>query len=218
MAVKPYRLSLLKPWLFVEGWVHIVHIFLVHPVLGQPQSLAEALEVDNLSGPQEADGVGDVRVVAHAQNVVIGKPGLLLCGQVLGQVRDGVAGDGDALRAPGGTGGGGGVDRGGVINEVGGESALLNVIFREVPGQLVNDGSHHLQMAQLLGTWIVSGFAHPDAECFQPSGPTRSPQNYFNRFCASLVSGMRSFRSRSDRLNFLFSAEKWAMPKPIFLR
>lgn len=150
--------------LFVEGRVHIVHIFFVHAVLGQPQSLAKALEVDDLSGPQETDGVGDIRIVAHAQNVVIGKPGLLLCGQVLGQVRDGVAGDGDAVRTPGGAGGGGGVDRGGVIDEVGGEATLLDVTFCEVPRQLVNDGSHHLQVAQFLGAWIVSGFAHPKAE------------------------------------------------------
>lgn len=78
-----------------------------------------------------------------------------ICCQILGQVSDGVAGDGNAIRAPWGAGGGGGVDRGGMIDEVGRKTALLDVGLRQVPSQLVDDGSHHFQMAQFLGTWIV---------------------------------------------------------------
>ena len=66
--------------LFVKGRVDQIDVFLVHPVLRQPQSLAEALEVDHLPGPQELDDVVDVRVVTQAQDVVISDPGLLLCG------------------------------------------------------------------------------------------------------------------------------------------
>ena len=65
--------------LFVKGRVDQIDVFLVHPVLRQPQSLAEALEVDHLPGPQELDDVVDVRVVTQAQDVVISDPGLLLC-------------------------------------------------------------------------------------------------------------------------------------------
>lgn len=79
MAVKPYRFLPIALQLFVERRVHIVHIFLVHPVLGEPQPLAKALEMDDLSGPQKTDGIGDIGVIAHAQNVVIGQPGFLLC-------------------------------------------------------------------------------------------------------------------------------------------
>ena len=70
---------LLFPRLFVESGVHIVDILLIQFVLRQPQALAEALEVDDLPGPQEPDGVVDVWIVRHAQDVVIRKAGFLLC-------------------------------------------------------------------------------------------------------------------------------------------
>ena len=65
--------------LFVKGRVDQIDVFLVHPVLRQPQSLAEALEVDHLPGPEEFDDIVDIGVIGQAQNVVIGDPGLLLC-------------------------------------------------------------------------------------------------------------------------------------------
>lgn len=64
--------------LFIESRIHIVNIFLVHLVLRQPQALAEPLEMDNLPGPKEFNGVADVRVVGEAENVVVGNAGLLL--------------------------------------------------------------------------------------------------------------------------------------------
>ena len=51
--------------------------------------------MDDLAGAQELNGVVHVRVVAEAQDVVIGQAGLLLGGQILCQVGDHVAGDGD---------------------------------------------------------------------------------------------------------------------------
>ena len=63
----------------VEAGVHIVDVLLAKTILHQPQSLAEALEMDDLSRPQEADGIGDVRVIGETEDVVIGDPGLLLC-------------------------------------------------------------------------------------------------------------------------------------------
>ena len=65
--------------LLVEAGVDIVDVFLVQPVLDQPQSLAEALEMDDLPGTQELDDVVDVRVIGKPQNVVVGDAGLLLC-------------------------------------------------------------------------------------------------------------------------------------------
>ena len=63
----------------VEGRVDKIDILLAHAVLRKPQSLAEALEMHDLPGPQELDDIVDVRVVGQAQDVVIGDPGLLLC-------------------------------------------------------------------------------------------------------------------------------------------
>lgn len=65
--------------LFVEGRVHEVHVFLIQLVAGQAQPLAEALEVDHFPGPQEADGIIDIRVIGQAENVVVGNARLLLC-------------------------------------------------------------------------------------------------------------------------------------------
>ena len=65
--------------LFVKGRVDQIDVFLVHPVLRQPQSLAEELEVDHLPGPQELDDIVDIRIVAQTQDVVVCRAGFLLC-------------------------------------------------------------------------------------------------------------------------------------------
>ena len=71
-------------FLFVEGGVHIVDVFLVHLLTGQLQALAEALEMHHFPGPQELDDVVDVRIIAEPQDVVVGGAGLLLCCEVTG--------------------------------------------------------------------------------------------------------------------------------------
>ena len=43
---------------------------------------AETLEVDDFPLSQETDDIVDVRVVGQAKDVVIGKAGLLLCGDL----------------------------------------------------------------------------------------------------------------------------------------
>lgn len=63
---------------FVEGWVGEINIFLVHAFLCQGNRFAEALEVDDFPLPQEADDVVYVWVIGQAENIVIGKAGLLL--------------------------------------------------------------------------------------------------------------------------------------------
>ena len=47
----------------------------------------------DLSGPQELNRLCHIRVIGKAQDVVIAQAGLLLCGQILVQVRDGVPSD-----------------------------------------------------------------------------------------------------------------------------
>ena len=66
--------------LFVEGRVGEIYVFLVHLLFGQFDGFAEALEMDNLPFPEEANDVIYVRVVGQAKDVVIGEAGLLLCG------------------------------------------------------------------------------------------------------------------------------------------
>ena len=64
--------------LFVKGRVDQIDVFLVHPVLRQPQSLAEALEVDDFPGPQELDDIIDIRIIAQTKDVIVCRAGLLL--------------------------------------------------------------------------------------------------------------------------------------------
>ena len=61
----------------IESGVGEVDVLGVHLLLTQPQALAEALEVDDLPLPQEADDVVHVRVVAEPQDIVVGEAGLL---------------------------------------------------------------------------------------------------------------------------------------------
>ena len=141
----------------VEAGVHIVDVLLAKTILHQPQSLAEALEMDDLSRPQEADGIGDVRVIGETEDVVIGDPGLLLGGQVLREVGNGVAGDLHGSGGPGVAGGKLGEDPGGVIHKISLKARVLDLLLRQVPGQLVDDGPHHFQVSQFLGSYRSNG-------------------------------------------------------------
>ena len=44
------------------------------------ERLAEALEVDDFSGAEKADWIGDFRIFDNTENVVIGRAGFLLWG------------------------------------------------------------------------------------------------------------------------------------------
>ena len=110
--------------------------------------------MDDLPLPQEADDIVDVGVVGHAQDVVIGNPGLLFGGHILGQIADHVALHRHGGGVPGEAGGGSGVDSGGVVYKVGGKAALPYLLIVQVAGQLVDDGADHLQVAQFLSTYI----------------------------------------------------------------
>ena len=65
--------------LFVEGRIGKVYIFLIHALLGQGNRLTKALEVDYFSLTQESDHIIDIRIVGQAEDIVIGKAGLLFC-------------------------------------------------------------------------------------------------------------------------------------------
>ena len=62
-----------------------------HPVSSCTLRFTEALEVHDLARPQELDDVVDVGIVGKAQDVIVGHARLLLCGEVLGEVGDGIA-------------------------------------------------------------------------------------------------------------------------------
>lgn len=51
-----------------------VKVFVVQIVLDQAQTFAEPLEVGQLALAKEADRVAHVRIVAEAQNIIVGRP------------------------------------------------------------------------------------------------------------------------------------------------
>ena len=104
----------------------------------------------DLPGPEELDDVVDVRIVGEAQDVVVGDTGLLLGGQILRQVGDQVALHRHAGGAPGEARRSGGVHAGGPVHKIRVKARGPDLLLGEVPGQLVDDGADHLQMAQLL--------------------------------------------------------------------
>ena len=138
----------------VQRRIDGVDVFLVQLLPEQLDGLAEALEVDDFPLPEEADDVIDVGVVAETEDIVVGHPGFLLGGQILGQVGDGVALDADARGIPRRTGGGGGVDPGRVVHKIGHKPAFLHLRVRELPRELMYNGADHLQVSQLFGTYL----------------------------------------------------------------
>ena len=107
--------------------------------------------MDDFPLPQEANDIIDVRVVAQAEDVVIGDAGFLLGGQVFRQVGDRISFDGHGGGGPGRAGGSGGVDARGVIHKIGHKAAFFHLRVGQLPRELMYNGADHLQMAQLLG-------------------------------------------------------------------
>ena len=127
-----------------------IHVLLIHFFFGKAQPLTEALEMNDLSGAQEFDHVIDIGIVRQPQNVVIGNAGFLLRCQILREIGDDIALYGHGGRVPRKSGGGRGVNAGGVVYEIRIKAGGLDVLFREISGELVDDGSDHLQMTQFL--------------------------------------------------------------------
>lgn len=73
--------------------------------------------------------------------------------QIFGQICHGVTLDLHGSGTPGEARSGGGVDTGGVIHEIGGKGAVLDLAVLQVPGQLMNNGPDHLQVPQFLGAY-----------------------------------------------------------------
>ena len=111
--------------------------------------------MDDLTLAQEADDVVHIRVVGDAQDVVIRDPGFLFGSEILGQVGDGVAGDGHRRRAPWCAGGRLWIDARGMVDEIARKARRPDLILGQRARELVDDGADHLQMAQLLGAYQV---------------------------------------------------------------
>ena len=84
----------------IEAGVDIVNIFLIHPFLGKAEAFAEALEMNDLTRPQELDHIVDIRIIRQTQNIVVGDTGFLFCCQIFCQIGDHIAFDRHRSGAP----------------------------------------------------------------------------------------------------------------------
>ena len=119
------------------------------------QRFSEALEMDDLAFPQETDGIADFRILDHAQDVVVRGAGLLFGREILREIGNrvalglelaGIEGDAACSLGPYARG---------VVNIVGAESLLLQLLGGKPLGELVNDGGYYLQMGQLAVVWSM---------------------------------------------------------------
>ena len=137
-----------------ERRVHIVDVFFVELPAQQLHSLAEALEVYDLSFTQKLDRIVHIRVVREPQDVVIRCPGLLLCCKIFRKIGDGIALDRHGRGRPREARGCCGVYARGVVDKIRIKAALPHLLFGERAGELVNDRANHFQMTQFLSTHI----------------------------------------------------------------
>ena len=94
--------------------------------------IAEALEMNYFAFAEEADRVGDVAVIAKSQDIIIGQPCFLFCRKIFGKVGNGITRgldirSGERLAACGC-----GINSRGVVNKIGGKSAVLNLLCGKV--------------------------------------------------------------------------------------
>ena len=111
---------------------------------------AEALEVVDLALAEEFDGVADVGVIDEAQDIVIGHARLLFGGEVLVEIREHIAFDGEGRRIERHARRRDGVDACGMVDEIGIEARSLDLLGREVLRQLVEDRGDHFHVRQLF--------------------------------------------------------------------
>ena len=77
-----------------------------------------------------------------------------ICRQVLGQISDHIPSGLDTGRRPGKPGGGGGIDAGGVVHEVGREGRTVPyLLIGKIPSQLMDNSRDHLHMAEFFGPY-----------------------------------------------------------------
>lgn len=134
----------------VEGRIEGVEVFGIEPVRRDAQALAEALVVDDLAGAQELDRVAHVGVVGKAQDVVVRHARLLLGGEILVQVGERVAGDGEGRRAERRAGCRDRINAGRVIDEIRVEALRLDLLGRQVARELVDDRADHFEVREFF--------------------------------------------------------------------
>ena len=106
--------------------------------------------MDNLSCPQEADGVRHIGIPDCSEDVIVGRPGLLFRSHVFCKICDDIALGlelaGIERNAPGGLR----PERRGMVDIIGAEAGVLNFFHGQVFGELIDDGADHFEMSEFF--------------------------------------------------------------------
>ena len=136
--------------LHIKSWIHMVDIFLIQFLPEQLYRLAETLEMNDLPFPEEFDHIVHIRVIGKPQNIIVGHTRLLFSSQIFHQVCHRIALYLHGRCAPGKTGSRCGIYACGMIHKVRSKCRILNLGILQISGQLMHDGSDHLQMTQFF--------------------------------------------------------------------
>ena len=81
-----------------------------------------------------------------------------ICGKILSEVRDGIAGDLHGGGGPGIAGGELWEHAGSVIHKIGVEAGGFDLLLGQISGELVDDGGDHLQVAEFFRSGELSAY------------------------------------------------------------
>ena len=143
----------------VKRGVDGIEVLAVQVLPGNIQRLAEALIMNDFPLSQKADGVQYIGIVHQPEDVVIGGACLLFRSHILMEIGQNISLAGE---------GGGSKGRAGsslspyaysMIHKIRLKTAAANFLQRQIPGQLVNNRTHHFQMGQFFCTYIGIQYA-----------------------------------------------------------
>ena len=143
--------------LHIKFRVKCIEIPAVQLILGNPQTFTKPLVMDHFPGPEELNGFTDIIILHNAQDVVIGTSGLLLSCHILVEIRDHIALGLEFARIKGDTACCLGPDTCGMVNVVRAKALFYQLVCRQVPGKLMDNGCNNLKVGQLFRSNIGEG-------------------------------------------------------------
>ena len=136
--------------LFVKRRVESVEILCVQPVGGQAQGFTETLVMHDLPCAQEFYRVAHVGIIAHSENVVVGRAGFLFGCQIFMEVGNRVALGLHIRRSPRHAACRSRINAGGMIDVIRCKAGIHDLFAAEIARKLMHDRAYHLKMPQFL--------------------------------------------------------------------
>lgn len=136
--------------ILIEGRVESIEILGIQLIRRKAHTLTEPLEMDYLPCAQEFDRVADIGIVDKPQDIVVRLSRLLLRRKILGKVAYSVARALDISGSERHSRGRGGVNTGGVVNEICVEARALYLILGEISRELIDYRADHFEMPKFV--------------------------------------------------------------------